>query len=102
MCAYVNCCDIIFLFFSLLVRGCNFQHDAPQIDLGSSLKKAVVMGNIFTVRLDYTIYIVYVYYAHEVIVHGYNIVLLPMHVKCYSGLNSYIWKGSQYSSGAEC
>ena len=36
---------------SLLVKGCDFQHDAPQIDLGKSLKKAVVMGNIITVRL---------------------------------------------------
>ena len=36
-------------FDSLLVKGCDFQHDAPQIDLGSTLKKAVVMGNIFTV-----------------------------------------------------
>lgn len=37
--------------FSLLVTGCDFQHDAPQIDLGDSLEKAVIMGNIITVRL---------------------------------------------------
>ena len=37
---------------SLMVKGCDFQHDAPQIDLGNSLKKAVVIGNIITVRLQ--------------------------------------------------
>ena len=37
--------------YSLLVTGCDFQHDAPQIDLGKSLQKAVVIGNIITVRL---------------------------------------------------
>lgn len=46
--------NYILLLHSLLVRGCDFQHDGPQIDLGSTLKKAVVMGNIFTVGLNYS------------------------------------------------
>ena len=41
------CC--VMNFNSLLVKGCDFQHDAPQIDLGSTLKKAIVIGNVFTV-----------------------------------------------------
>jgi hypothetical protein len=36
---------------SLVVKGCNFQHDAPQVNLGNSLKKAVIVGNIISVRL---------------------------------------------------
>jgi len=31
------------------VRGCDFQYDGAQIDMGNSLKKAVIVGNIFTV-----------------------------------------------------
>ena len=34
---------------SLLVRGCDFQYPASQIDLGSTLKKAVITGNIISV-----------------------------------------------------
>ena len=36
--------------YSVIVRGCDFQFDANQISLGSSLSKAVVTGNIITVR----------------------------------------------------
>lgn len=43
--------QLLITIFSLLVTGCDFQHDAPQIDLGDSLEKAVIMGNIITVRL---------------------------------------------------
>ena len=31
------------------MRGCDFQFDANQINLGSTLKKAVITGNLFTV-----------------------------------------------------
>ena len=34
---------------SLLVRGCDFQYPANQVDLGSTLKKAVITGNIISV-----------------------------------------------------
>ena len=37
---------------SLLVRGCDFQFDGNQISLGSSLKKAIITGNIITVSLN--------------------------------------------------
>lgn len=40
---------------SLVVKGCDFQHDAPQVNLGNSLKKAVIIGNIFSVRLLFLI-----------------------------------------------
>lgn len=33
---------------SLLVRGCDFQYPASQVDLGSTLKKAVITGNIIS------------------------------------------------------
>ena len=33
---------------SLIVRGCEFQEDKPQIELGESVRRAVIMGNIFT------------------------------------------------------
>ena len=33
----------------VLVRGCDFQYDGNQISLGTSLKKAVITGNIITV-----------------------------------------------------
>ena len=34
---------------SLQVRGCDFQQDGNQINLSTTLKKAVITGNIFTV-----------------------------------------------------
>ena len=33
---------------SLLVRGCEFQEDKPQIELGEGVRRAVITGNIFT------------------------------------------------------
>jgi hypothetical protein len=32
---------------SLVVRGCEFQEDKPQIELGESVRRAVITGNIF-------------------------------------------------------
>jgi len=45
----VIACHTAFCICSLLVRGCDFQYDGAQIDMGNSLKKAVIVGNIFTV-----------------------------------------------------
>lgn len=42
-------CTFFYFLYSLMVKGCDFQHDGPQVDLGSTLKKAVIMGNIFEV-----------------------------------------------------
>ncbi len=36
---------------SLLVRGCEFQEDKPQIDLGEKVRRAVISGNIITGKL---------------------------------------------------
>ncbi len=33
---------------SVLVRGCEFRRDAPQVELGSDVRRAVVIGNIIT------------------------------------------------------
>jgi len=33
---------------SLLVRGCEFQEDKPQIELGEAVQRAVISGNLFT------------------------------------------------------
>ena len=32
----------------LLVRGCEFQEDKPQIELGEAVRRAVITGNLFT------------------------------------------------------
>jgi hypothetical protein len=31
-----------------LVRGCEFQQDKPQIDIGEGVRRAVISDNIFT------------------------------------------------------
>ncbi len=33
---------------SLVVRGCEFQEDKPQIELGEGVRRAVITGNLFT------------------------------------------------------
>jgi len=33
---------------TLLVRGCEFQEDKPQIELGEAVRRAVIADNIFT------------------------------------------------------
>ncbi len=33
---------------SLVVRGCEFQEDKPQIELGEAVRRAIITGNIFT------------------------------------------------------
>ena len=33
---------------TLLVRGCEFQQDKPQIELGEAVRRAVISDNIFT------------------------------------------------------
>ncbi|HEV2328195.1 MAG TPA: glycosyl hydrolase family 28-related protein [Verrucomicrobiae bacterium] len=33
---------------TVLVRGCEFQHDAPQIELDKDVRRAVITGNVFT------------------------------------------------------
>jgi len=33
---------------SLIVRGCEFQQDKPQIELGDSVRRAIITGNLFT------------------------------------------------------
>jgi hypothetical protein len=33
---------------TLLVRGCEFQEDKPQIELGEAVRRAVITENIFT------------------------------------------------------
>jgi hypothetical protein len=35
---------------SLLVRGCEFQEDKAQVELGAAVRRAVITGNIFTGR----------------------------------------------------
>jgi len=40
---------ILLLYLQPAWRGCDFQYDGAQIDMGNSLKKAVIVGNIFTV-----------------------------------------------------
>jgi hypothetical protein len=33
---------------TLLVRGCEFQQDKPQIEIGEGVRRAVISDNIFT------------------------------------------------------
>ena len=73
---------------SLFVKGCDFQHDAPQISLGNSLKKAIVMGNVFTVRLS-------LYMISNCVKHIFSN-LIP------KGFKSYNWKSSQHTNRAKC
>ena len=47
---------LLYNLCSLLVRGCDFQYDANQVSLGSSLKKAIITGNIITVSLIYKVH----------------------------------------------
>jgi hypothetical protein len=37
---------------TLLVRGCEFQQDKPQIDLGEKVRRAVIADNIITGHLQ--------------------------------------------------
>jgi Pectate lyase superfamily protein len=39
---------------SLLVRGCEFQEDRPQIDLGEDVRRAIISGNLFTGKAQIT------------------------------------------------
>ncbi len=39
---------------TLLVRGCEFQEDKPQIELGEAIRRAVIAENIFTGRARIT------------------------------------------------
>jgi len=39
---------------SLLVRGCEFQKDKPQIELGEGVRRAVIQGNILTGKAQIT------------------------------------------------
>jgi len=39
---------------SVLVRGCEFQEDKPQVDLGEDVRRAVITGNIITGKLRVT------------------------------------------------
>ncbi len=43
-----NRCAIQAISGSLLVRGCEFQEDKPQIELGEAVRRAVISGNLFT------------------------------------------------------
>ncbi len=33
---------------TVLVRGCEFRHDGPQVELGKGVRRAIVIGNVFT------------------------------------------------------
>ena len=33
---------------TLLVNGCEFREDKPQIELGGQVRRAVIIGNVFT------------------------------------------------------
>ncbi len=46
-----NRCAIQAASGSLLVRGCEFREDKPQIDLGEKVRRAVISGNIITGKL---------------------------------------------------
>ena len=39
---------------SVLVRGCEFQQDRPQVELGEKVRRAVISGNIITGKLRIT------------------------------------------------
>lgn len=39
---------------TVLVRGCEFQENKPQIELGKSVRRAVVTGNVFTGKAQIT------------------------------------------------
>jgi hypothetical protein len=42
--------SIVALGGTLLVRGCEFRENRPQVELGSQVRKAIIMGNVFAGR----------------------------------------------------